>query len=371
MVSLIERQAEVAYKLTALRELMVRRRVNTFLLNTTINTAWITAGATMYINEACCTSPSSIVITPSTAYLVTDQVEAPRLIEEEFVRELGFSVVIEPWYRHGSELGKLLHNTTLAVDAYHASGYGIALAKELQTLRMTLLPSEIVRYRETCAIAAIAMNETMRAIRPGMTELEVMARLSAACRIHDGQAIVMLVASDERIARFRHPIPTAKPIEHYFMTVLCMRRNGLIASLTRLVHFGLIPDELRDKMAKVARVDAQLIAATQPGRTLGDIYEIARNAYEIEGYADTINFLHQGGSIGYDTREKLATPGNMTPIALNQAFAWNPTLPGVKSEDTILLSDQTAEVLTTIADWPLQQIQIAERIIERPAMLEI
>ncbi|PJF33090.1 MAG: peptidase M24, partial [Candidatus Thermofonsia Clade 1 bacterium] len=82
-----------------------------------------------------------------------------------------------------------------------------------------------------------------------------------------GVPIVVLVASDERVASYRHPLPTDKPIERYAMLVLCFRKDGLVISLTRLVHFGAMPDELRRKAEACARVDARLILGTQAGRT--------------------------------------------------------------------------------------------------------
>ncbi len=40
----------------------------------------------------------------------------------------------------------------------------------------------------------------------------------------------------------------------------------LVCSITRLVHFGLLPDEVRRKAEATARIDATSIAATRPGR---------------------------------------------------------------------------------------------------------
>jgi hypothetical protein len=101
-----------------------------------------------------------------------------------------------------------------------------------------------------------------------------------------GYAIVNLVAADERISRYRHPLPTAETVERYAMLVLCFRRAGLMAALTRLVHFGLLPDKLRAKMRAVAEVDAAMIAGTQPGRTLGQMFARARATYATVGYSE-------------------------------------------------------------------------------------
>ena len=38
---------------------------------------------------------------------------------------------------------------------------------------------------------------------------------------------------------------------------------------------------------------------------------------------------------GYEAREITATPTTDQPILMGQAFAWNPSIKGAKSEDTI------------------------------------
>ncbi len=157
------------------------------------------------------------------------------------------------------------------------------------------------------------------------------------------------------------------------MLVLCGRRWGLVCSITRLVHFGRLPDELRRKSEAVAQVDAAFIAATRPGRTLGEIFEVAQGAYAQTGFADEWTLHHQGGPAGYEPREYVAVPGSTDVVAAGQTYAWNPSITGAKSEDTILVGENSNEVLTTIADWPMLPVSVegqADRIL-RPGILEI
>ena len=53
--------------------------------------------------------------------------------------------------------------------------------------------------------------------------------------------ITLMSAADERVFRFRHPIPTEKQIDRYLMVSVNARKWGLIVSLTRFVHFGECP----------------------------------------------------------------------------------------------------------------------------------
>jgi antitoxin VapB len=153
------------------------------------------------------------------------------------------------------------------------------------------------------------------------------------------------------------------------MLVLCASVGGLIAAITRLVHFGPMPAELEDKARAVAEIDARLILTSCPGRTLGDQFACAEAAYREAGYPDAIREHHQGGSIGYLGREVLAQPGDSTVIESGQAFAWNPSVSGAKSEDTILVTADGPEILTGWFEWPVISCSFQGETLDRPAIL--
>lgn len=368
MQTLDERAAEVSAKLAHLRQALAAHGLEALELRLTANLAWLSAGVATYINIASESSPVRALITPERAYLITDSIEAPRLAHEAQVEALGFELVAQTWHMRGDLVESLAGGLRLAQDS---EGRGTNFAAELQRLRSTLMPSEIARLRVNSRLAAEAMHEAIRAVQIGQTEHDAAARLAAESYERGGVPIVVLVASDERIFNYRHPLPTDKPIERYAMLVLCFRKDGLVISLTRLVHFGKVPSELQRKAEACARVDARLILGTQAGRTLGDMFALARDAYADEGYPEAIDEHHQGGSAGYAPREVVARPDSQTPIALNQMFAWNPSIRGVKSEDSILLTEDGVEILTGMEGFPSLSVSIDGQPIARPAILEV
>lgn len=80
---------------------------------------------------------------------------------------------------------------------------------------------------------------------------------------------------------------------------------------------------------------------------------------------------HQGGLAGYEPREILGRPGANTVVAVNQAYAWNPSIAGVKSEDTVLVTETGHEVVTQIDGWDTQLIVVEGEPVVRPRVLEI
>ena len=63
------------------------------------------------------------------------------------------------------------------------------------------------------------------------------------------------------------------------MIVVCTKRQGLIASLSRIICDGKIPAELRKRTDACARVNAKILAATKQGATSAGLYKIAADAY--------------------------------------------------------------------------------------------
>jgi Xaa-Pro aminopeptidase len=367
MASRAERATEVARKLRRLRARMAARELDAVVLNQLPNIAWLTAGASAYVNMASDTGPLSLLITHDRAYAITDRIEAGRLEQEEALPVLGFTLAVEPWERRGIRLPGLIGEMRLAQDG---PGQGLNLSSDLQALRTHLETEEVERLRQVGSLASAAIAEVMYAIKPGMTEYAVAGLLAQASLVRRGNAVVNLVASDGRVARYRHPLPTDKQVERYVMVVLCLRHQGLIAAVTRLVHCGPIPAELAAKAQAVARVDAKMILGTRPGKTMGDMYALAEQAYRDEGFAGTLEEHHQGGSIAYLPREILAQPNEATAVTERQAFAWNPSVRGAKSEDTFVLGPTGPEIVTHTPGWPIAGVAVDGRTVPRPAILE-
>ncbi|MDP8910498.1 MAG: peptidase M24, partial [Actinomycetota bacterium] len=134
---------------------------------------------------------------------------------------------------------------------------------------------------------------------------------------------------------------------------VCARRHGLIASLTRLVSFGRLDARLADAHERLLHVDAAFNAATVAGAAVGDVFTRGIRAYEEHGF-DRDEWLrhHQGGPTGYEPRDYVADADSAAQAEASQAFAWNPSVPSLKSEDTVLAGAGPPEVLTVDPRWP-------------------
>lgn len=140
-------------------------------------------------------------------------------------------------------------------------------------------------------------------------------------------------------------------------------------AVTRFVHFGPLPEELKTKLEKTTRVNAEYEAATVPGTFCAEIFERCKKWYADAGYPDEWQKHHQGGAIGYDDREYVIYPGVAEIVQEGQAFAWNPTITGAKVENTIIAFKTGTEVITASDNWPMITVEVNGKKYEEPGIL--
>ncbi|MDQ3361202.1 MAG: M24 family metallopeptidase [Actinomycetota bacterium] len=191
------------------------------------------------------------------------------------------------------------------------------------------------------------MSEAASTLSPDTDELDAAAELASACRRRGMFSPVLLAASAGRLGRYRHPIPRGGPLGGQAMLVVCAERGGLYANLTRMVLFeDSDPETHRRQEACDEILRRMRQEATRPGTTLADAFELCRTFYAEAGFPDGWQDHHQGGTTGYASREIVASPETLQEIRPGHAFAWNPSLPNAKTEETFVLLPQGPEILT-------------------------
>ncbi len=361
---------EIALRHHRLRGYLADKGLDGVLLQTRPNFAWITGGRDNHIVSASEIGVAAILATTDRLICLTNYIEAPRFRTEELAG-LDIEIIEYPWWDEQAArktVAEVIGGRKIASDT---GAFGLpALPPGFTRLRWSLTDTEILHYRYCGQLASAAIEATCRQIQVGDSEFDIAARLQFELQRTGANPYVTLVATDRRVFEYRHPIPTARRLERYAMLVVCASYRGLIANCTRFVHFGRLPEELAQKQQAVCNVDAAVNLATRPGRTLGDIFADLQMAYAENGYPDEWQKHHQGGSTGYLGREVTATPGSTEVVQSNQAFAWNPSIQGTKSEDTFLVTDSGIENLTPASPtWPTVTGRCAAGELVRPAIL--
>ncbi|MFT4260315.1 M24 family metallopeptidase [Microbacterium sp.] len=274
--------------------------------------------------------------------------EADRLIAEELLPADAERIVRVPWWIPPSAAAG-------AQPAIPEADVSAAL----RAARARMLPAETDRYRTLSRETAQVLTDALGGAHPDLSERDVASVVSVGLVARGIDALVVLVAGHERIA-FRHPLPTSLRLGERAMVVVCGRRDGLIANVTRWI--GASADE-----EPILEVERAFLDASTPGARLDDVFAAGCAAYRRAGFdEEEWQRHHQGGPTGYAGRDPRATASTGDLLVENQAFAWNPTAPGVKVEDTMLRTADGWEVLTMDERWPSVEYEGMRRPTTRP-----
>jgi Xaa-Pro aminopeptidase len=305
--------------------------------------AWLTGGSNVVVAD----DPVGVAAAGydgDTISVVTDNIEADRLSDEEL--PTGTEIATFDWYE--SELRTAIgdRSPTPAAADIPMSGFERVDPAEL---RQPLTADEIDRYRQLGREVASAVETTCEAATGGVTERAFAADLTGVLADDGIRAPVVLVGNGDRTKRYRHFTPTDATIDDYALVSVTAERGGLHVSLTRWLAVD-PPGGIHDRYEAIASVETAALAATQrvgsDGGTAADVFAAIQAAYDGIGHGAEWQNHHQGGAAGYAGREWIATPENQRSVRLPMAYAWNPTLPGMKSENTWLVTDDEMTCLT-------------------------
>jgi hypothetical protein len=354
--------ADRAIKRRKVLDILDAKGQDSLLLTTHTALTWYLDGSRVHISLA--GDPiAALLVDRRGDHLVTFNNEAGRIGAEEL--PAGVSLHSVPWYGN-------LHEAAAAVGRSSGGGSGsplaeTAVATELRAARQQLLPGESARYARLSAELAGVMTDVLSTARPDTTEFELVSALAGRVVAAGAEPLVLLCNGSSR-SDFRHPLATHAPLGRRAMAVVCARRDGLVANITRWVRFdGGNPGE-RDAEARIAAVEADIFDATVPGARLDHIFGEIKAAYVRHGFgAEQWEQHHQGGPAGYAGRDPRVTPTTMDSVVLNQPFTWNPSGPGVKIEDTVQLTESGVKALTVDERWPVSAVNG----LQRPVTLQL
>jgi Xaa-Pro aminopeptidase len=288
--------------------------------------------------------------------VVTDTIEADRLAEEELPDEC--TVESTAWYDSSLAEAVADRTPTPALADFQVPAEGVTQF-DASVLRQPLSEDDVQRYRDLGTATAGAVESVCRELRSGDTELEVAAGIRISLSAQGIETPVALAGGADRAQRYRHYTPTANQLGDYALVSVTAERGGLYASCTRTVAFD-PPEWLDDRHGAAMQVETDTLAATRQaareGGTAGDVFTAVQAAYDRAGWPGEWQHHHQGGAAGYAGREWIATPDADAPVHAPMAYAWNPTVQGAKSEDTVLVTEDGVEVLTATGDWPSVEV---------------
>ena len=363
-----ELNEEVSRKLELIRETLTETGATGVRLKGTDWFAWATAGASNTVLLTAETGVAEVLVTVRDAWVLTDEIEAQRLEDEELSAD--FKLHVNPWADAAARESfvRELTNEGKVLSDHPIPHVEKRLPASLQFHKRVMMSSELERYREVGRKASEAMTEVLSKAQPTWTEYQLAGAGAEALWARGLHPALTLVAGERRLPLYRHATATGEAIGRIAMLVFCARGYGLYANLTRFVSFDSLGDERAELHRHVREIEAQALNLCKAGTSLDAVYHTLAQAYEQHGYPNAIREHHQGGTTGYLAREIVANPTTTDTLVDGISVAWNPSLPGAKVEDTfVILQDGTLENLTFDPNWP--SVEVEGR--RRPVPLEL
>ncbi len=229
---------------------------------------------------------------------------------------------------------------------------GAAVLAELRAVKDA---DEIARVRRAVLATCDGLLDSGRVLRPGLAEYQIQAVVELRCRLAgcSAQAFDSIVGSGPNSCVL-HYLENRRIMQAGDLVVVDVggEYRGYAADVTRTFP---VSGEFTPRQAEVydAVLEAQeaALAAVRPGRTLGEIHAVARDVLRRHGLDRW--FIHGTcHSVGLEVhdawrRERRIEPGSIITVEPG-VYIPDEEL-GVRIEDTVLVTEDGAEVLSASA----------------------
>ena len=356
----MNKKEDFLIKVKRVRKLLEEKDLDAVTIQSQANFTWLT-GARSFIGLASVDACASIIVDKESAIIVVNNIEYSRIAEEE-VAPIKDEIEIKAfnWYEDNKKnefVAEYLKNKKFSPDS--------ALGGDFMKLRAELTGYEIEEYKWLGKTTAGIVEEACFQMKRGTTEFETAGFMSRELWSNGIEPITMLISFDERF-KYKHPVPTENKFDKFGMLSVCTRKQGLIASATRHISAGNFSKQIDEIYNKVAGLEIFLMENSRPGTNIGSLFSSLTEQFKLTGYENEWQFHHQGGTTGYAARDVRADENIDFNIVNNQALAWNPSIKGIKLEETIIVNEGGYEVITNTGNFKYRKIDFNDKKVSIP-----
>jgi len=261
----------------------------------------------------------------------------------------------------GVVLGKLaIEKSHMTVDRYDAliDLFGnlefVQLDDKINALRVVKDEAELQILREAAALADYAIEVGTKAIKEGVTEIEIMTEIELALKKRGvtHMSFDTTVLSGPKAAS-PHGKTGDRKIQKGDLVLfdLGVVHKGYCSDITRTVAFGEPNEEQKAVYDVVLQAELAAVNAVKPGITAAELDQTARRVIEDAGYGEF--FTHRlGHGLGISVHEFPSLHGsNSMEMETGMVFTIEPGVyvpgkVGVRIEDDVAVTADGVEVLT-------------------------
>lgn len=242
----------------------------------------------------------------------------------------------------------------------------LSAEEALVALRLQKSEAEVTSLRKAVEIAQAALQATLPAIRPGISEREIASELYIQLLRAGSETplpFAPIIASGPNAAN-PHATPEDRVLQLGDVVLVDWGAtwNGYCADLTRVFGLGNIPPDLKVAHEIVLAANQAARARVRPGLPAGEIDRAARSVIERAGYG--AYFTHRTGhGLGLEAHEPpYIYADNTLPLATGMVFTiepglYFPAMGGIRIEDNVVVTETGC---LTLSDFPRDLINLLE-----------
>jgi Xaa-Pro dipeptidase len=349
-------QADALARQERVHAFLEREGLDALVIGRQDNFAWITAGGDSRVITTSEMGFAYLVLTRDRHWLVSHSMDGQRFMDEQVAGQ-GYDLATLFWHQ-GSPEAKVLDLTRgMKVGADFPLPGARQYGPEIVDLHYPLSDLDLERCRWIGQTANRILSAVAQDLEPGISEQEVATTLLHEYTREGLTMDVLIVGFDARIWRYRHPMPSANVLQRYALLHPAARRWGLHANVTRLVHWGEPPSDIKRAMDGVATVGGHVAGMMAPGVTFADVLTEEIRLYRKLGYAGEWMYHFQGGITGYTLADATRCRNPETVLVERQAYDYFITITGAKFEELTLLTEHGVEIASLGPGWPTRTIQ--------------
>ncbi|WP_028549615.1 M24 family metallopeptidase [Paenibacillus sp. UNC451MF] len=231
----------------------------------------------------------------------------------------------------------------------------VQLDDRIADFRVIKSHQEIEAIRRAIHCIEEAVRDTVKLVKPGVTEVELVAELEYRMKRlgAEGPSFDTMVLTGEKTG-LPHGMPGTDAVREgeFLLIDAGVFIDGYASDLTRTFAVGDVSQRHKEIYDTVLQANLRMIEAVRPGATFGSLDIAARSVIENKGYGEYF-ITRAGHGFGLEIHEYPSIHGaNQDLLREGMVFTaepgiYIPGLGGVRIEDNVQVTKDGVEVLTS------------------------